>query len=156
MDVKSISARNKGQAGTHNSSGDQENQVSPTTTTGDRRCKRTQERTGPHNNNLVSRGFEGPTETSRAGNILLTTTARNTDGKRWTPDITPDKWEKKRECRRMTQGNRGREKPCGHGWRARGAKKPWKLWRQRSRTSKPTRSRCPNHCGKGQRSRTAR
>jgi len=43
--------------------------------------------------------------------IVLTTTARNTDGKRWTPDTTPDKWEKKGNCQKMTEGNRGREKP---------------------------------------------
>jgi len=59
MDIKSISARNKGQAGTHNSPGDRENQVSPTTTTGDKRWKRTQERTGPHNNNLAEEEPEG-------------------------------------------------------------------------------------------------
>jgi len=98
-DAKSISAKNKGQAGTHNSPGDRENQVSPTTMTGDRRWKRTQERTGPQNNNLVSEGLEGPTETSRAGSLVLTTTVRNTNGKRWTPDTTPDKWEKKGNCR---------------------------------------------------------
>jgi len=62
MDAKSISAKNKGQAGTHNSPGDRENQVSPTTTTGDRRWERTQERPGPPNN-LVSEGPEEPTET---------------------------------------------------------------------------------------------
>jgi len=111
MDAKSISARNMGQAGTHNSPGDRENQVSPTTTTGDRRWKRAQERTGPHNNNLVSEGLEGPTETSRTGSLVLTTTARNTGGKRWTPDTTPDKCEKKGNGRRMTAGNIGREKP---------------------------------------------
>jgi len=111
MDVKSISARNKCQAGTHNPAGDRKNQVSPTTTTGDRRWKRTQERTRPHNNNLVGERFEGPMETSRAGSIVLTTTARNTGGKKWTPGTTPDKWEKKGNCRRMTEGNSGREKP---------------------------------------------
>jgi len=111
MDVKSISARNKGPAGTHNLPVDRENQVSPTTTTGDKRWKRTQERTGPHNNNLVSEGLEGPTENSRAGSIVLTTTARNTGGKRWTQDTTPDKWEKKGNCQRMTEGSTEREKP---------------------------------------------
>jgi len=54
----------EGQAGTHNSPGDRENKVSPTTTTGDRRWKRTQERTGHHNNNLGSERPEGPRETS--------------------------------------------------------------------------------------------
>jgi len=110
MDAKSISAKNKGQAGTHNSPGDRENQVSPTTTTGDRRWKRTQERIGPHHNNLVSERLEGLTETSQAGSIVLTTTARNTGGKKWTPDSTPDKWEKKGNCQRMIEENKGREK----------------------------------------------
>jgi len=82
MDAESISAKNKGQAGTHNAPGERENQVSPTTTIGDRRWKRTQARTEPHNNNHVIEGPEGPTETSQAGSTVLTTTARNTGGKR--------------------------------------------------------------------------
>jgi len=86
-------------------------QVSPTTTTGDRRWKRTQERTGPHNNNLIGERLEGPMETSRGGSIVLMTNARITGGKRWTPDITPGKWERKGNCRRTTEGSRGREKP---------------------------------------------
>jgi len=109
MDAKPISAKNNGQAGTPNSPGDREKQVSPTTTTGHRRWKRTQERTGPHNN-LVSEGPEVPTLTSQVGSNVLTTTARNTGGKRWTPDTTQDKWEKKGPCPRITGSNTGREK----------------------------------------------
>jgi len=90
MDAKSISAKNKGQAGTHNSPGDRENQVSPTTTTGDKRWKRTQERTGP-DNNLAGEEPEGLITKSRAGSIVLTTIATNTDGKRWMPATTPAK-----------------------------------------------------------------
>jgi len=78
--------------------------------TGDRRWKRTQERTGLHNNNLVGEGPERPTKTSQAGSTVLTTTARNRGGKRRTPDTTPDKWEKKGPCRGMTGGNKRREK----------------------------------------------
>jgi len=112
MDAKSISAKNKGQAGTHNSPGNRENQVSPTTTTSDRRWKRTQdsERTGPHNN-LAGEEPEGLITKSRVGSIVLTTIATNTDGKRWTPAITPDKWEKKGPCERITEGNTRREEP---------------------------------------------
>jgi len=108
MDAKSISAKNKGQAGTHNSPEDRGNQVSPTTTTGDRRCKRTQERTGPHNN-LAGEEQEGLITKSPAGCIVLTTIATNTDGKRWTPAITPDKWEIKGHCQKITEGNTRRE-----------------------------------------------
>jgi len=104
MDAKSISAQNKGQAGTHNSPGDPENQASPMTTTGDRRLKRTHERTGSHNN-LVGGEPEGLITKSRAGSIVSMTIATNTDGKRWTPAITRDKWEKKGHCQRMTEGN---------------------------------------------------
>jgi len=100
---------NKGQAGTHNSPGDRDNQASPTTRTGDKRWKQTQERTGLPNDNLVSEGPDRPLETSRAGNLALTKTAMNTDGKRWTPAISPDKWEKKGHCRSTTEGNRKRE-----------------------------------------------
>jgi len=110
MDAKSISAKNKGQAGTHNSPGDRENQVSPTTTTGDRRWKPTQVRTGP-NNNLAGEEPEGLITKSRAGSIVLTTIATNTDGKRWTPAITPDKWAKEGHCQRITEGNTRREEP---------------------------------------------
>jgi len=110
MDAKSISAKSKGQGGTHYSPGDRENQGSPTTTTGDRRWKGTQERTGPDNNNLVSKGPEGPTENSRGGSTTVTRAARHTGWKRWTPDTTPDKCEKKGPCQRMTGGNRRREK----------------------------------------------
>jgi len=63
-----------------------------------------------YNNNLASEGPEGPTENSRAGSTVLTTTARNTSGKGWTPDTTPDKWERKGPCQKMTGGNRRREK----------------------------------------------
>jgi len=110
IDAKSISAKNKCQAGTHNSPGDRENQVSPTTTTGDRRWKQTDERTGAHNN-LAAEEPEGLITKSRAGTIVLTTIATNTDGKRWTPGITTDKWEKKGHCQRMTEGNTRREEP---------------------------------------------
>jgi len=89
-DAKSISAKNKGQAGTHNSPGDRENQVSPTTTAGDRRWKRTQERTGSHNN-LAGEEPEGLITKSQAGSIVSTMIATNTDGKRWTPATTPAK-----------------------------------------------------------------
>jgi len=99
MDAKSISAKNQGQAGTYNLPGDRENQVSPTTTTGDRRWKRTQEPTGSHNN-LAGEEPEGLITKSRAGSIVLTTIETNTNGKRWTPDITPDKWEKKGHCQK--------------------------------------------------------
>jgi len=81
MDAQSISAKNKGQAGTHKSPGDRENQVSPTTTTGDRRWNLTQERTGPHNN-LAGEEPEGLILKSRAESIVLTTIAGNTEGKR--------------------------------------------------------------------------
>jgi len=80
------------------------------TTTGDKRWKLTPESAGPHNHSPVSERPEGPTETSRAGSIVLTTTARNTGGKRWTPDTTPDKWEKKEPCKKMRGGNRKRDK----------------------------------------------
>jgi len=93
-----------------NSPGDRENQVSPTTTTGDRRWKQTQERTGPHNI-LAGEEPEGLTTKSRAGSIVSTTTATNSDGERWTPAITPDKWEKKGRYQRMTEGNTRREEP---------------------------------------------
>jgi len=108
MDVKSLSAKNKGQAGTHKLPGDRENQVSPTTTSGDRSWKRTQERTGPHNN-LTGQEPEGLITKSRAGSIILTTIATNTHRKRWTPAITPDKWEKKGDCQSMTEGITRRE-----------------------------------------------
>jgi len=90
MDAKSIHAKNKGEAGTHNSPGDRGKQVSPTTTTGDKRLKRTQERTGSHKN-LVEGEPEGLTTKSGAGSIVSTTIATNTDGKMRTPAITPDK-----------------------------------------------------------------
>ena len=111
--------------------------MSPTTTTGDRRWKRTQERKGPHNN-LAGEKPEGPITKSRAGKIVLTTIATNTDGKRWTPAITPDKWEKKGHRQRMTERNTKRQEPSGKGWKERGAKKQLlrtgKLWKKRSRT----------------------
>jgi len=110
IDAKSISAKNKGQAGTHNSPGDRENQVSPTTTTGDRRWKRTQERTGSHNN-LAREEPEGLITKSQAGNIVSTTIATNTDGTRWPPPTTPAKEEKMENCQRMTEGNTKRQKP---------------------------------------------
>jgi len=109
MGAKSISANNKGQAGIYNSPEDRGKQVSPTATTGDRRWKRTQEWTGPQNNNFVSEGPEGTMESSRAGSTVLTTTASNTGGKKWTPDTTPDKREKKGPCPRMTGGNTRKE-----------------------------------------------
>jgi len=116
MGAKSITAKNKGQAGTDNSPGDRENQVSPTTTTGDRRWKRTQERTGPHNN-IAGEEPEGLITKPRAGSIVSTTIVTNTDGKRWTPAITPDKWEKEEHCQSMTAWNTRREELLGHGGR---------------------------------------
>jgi len=109
-DAKSSLAKNKGQAGTHNFPGDRENHVWPTTTTGDRRWKQTQERTGPHNN-LTKEEPEGLITKSRARSIVLTIIATKTDGKRWTPAITADKWEKKGHCQSMTEGNKRREGP---------------------------------------------
>jgi len=70
MDAKSISAKNKGKAGSHNSPGDRENQVSPTTRIGDRRWKRTQKRTGSYNN-LVGGEPVGLITRSRAGSIFF-------------------------------------------------------------------------------------
>jgi len=90
MDGKSISARNKSLAGTHNSPGDRENQGWPTTTPGDRRWKRTQGRTGSHNN-LAGEELVGLIMKSRAGSIVSMTIATNTVGKRWTLAITPAK-----------------------------------------------------------------
>jgi len=46
-----------------------------------------------------------------AGTIALTTIAMNTDGTRWTPPITPDRWGKKGHCRSTTGGNTRREEP---------------------------------------------
>jgi len=69
MDAKSISAKNKGQAGTHNSPGDRNKQASATTTIGDKKWKQTQEGTGPPNN-LVSEEPEVLITKSRAGSIL--------------------------------------------------------------------------------------
>jgi len=94
MDVKFIWAKKKCQAGTHNSQEDRESQVAPMTTTGDRRWKRTQEKTWSHNNHVGGEA-EGLITKSRAGSIVSTTIATNTDGKRWTPAITPDELEKK-------------------------------------------------------------
>jgi len=108
MNVKFIWAKNKGQAGTHHSPEDRENQVSPTTTTGDRTWKPTQVKTGSHNN-LVGGEPEGLITKSRVGSIVSMTIATNTDGKRWTLAITHDKWEKEGHCQRMTEGNTGRE-----------------------------------------------
>jgi len=76
--------------------------------TGDRRWKRTQGKTGSHNN-LVGGEQERLITKSRAGSIVSTTIATNTDGKRWMPAITPNKWEKQGHCQRMTEGNTGRE-----------------------------------------------
>jgi len=91
------------------------------TTTGDKRWRQAQERTGTPNN-LDSEGPEESTETSRAGSTALTICATNTGGKWWMPDTTPDKWEKEGPCPRMTGGNKEREKRSGHGWGGRGAK----------------------------------
>jgi len=79
--------------------------VSPTTTTGDRRWKPTQERTGSHNNNLNDEEPQGLIMKSRAGRIVLTTTATSADRKRWMPALTPDKWGKEGCYRRMAEGN---------------------------------------------------
>ena len=78
--------------------------------TGDKTWKRTQWRTG-NSNNLVSEGPEGPIERSRGGSTVLTTSALNTGGKKWTPDTSLDKSEKEGQSQRMTAGNTGREKP---------------------------------------------
>ena len=67
----------KGQAGTHNSPGDRENQVSPTTTTGDRRWKQTQEKTGSTHNRVGERP-EGPITRLRAGSTVSIPTATTT------------------------------------------------------------------------------
>jgi len=77
--------------------------------TGDRRGKRTHKRTGPPNN-FNSERPDGPMETSRAGRIALTTIATTTHKKRWTPAITPDKWEKEGHCRGTTEVNTRRER----------------------------------------------
>jgi len=82
--------------------------VSPTTPTGDSRWKRTQEKTGFHKN-LVGGEPEGLITKSRAGSIVSTTIATNTDGKRWTPAIIHDKWKNRGHCQRMTEWNTGRE-----------------------------------------------
>ena len=78
---------------------------------GDKRWKQIQERTGPHNKNLVSEVAERLMETSGAGSIALTRIAMNTDVKSWTPAITPDRWEKKRPCRHTPEENTKREGP---------------------------------------------
>jgi len=52
---------------------------------------------------------EGLIRKSRAGSLVVTTIAMKTDGKRWTPAIIPDKWEKKGHCRKMTEGNTRRD-----------------------------------------------
>ena len=97
-----------------------------------------QERTEPHNN-LVNEGPQGPTQRSRAGNVVLTPIATTTIGERSTPAIKLDKWEEKGLYQRTREvGNRGREMPLGHSWRGRGAKKPGrtgKPWKGKSLTS---------------------
>ena len=70
MDAKSIQPKNKGQTGTHKSPGDREHQVSPTTTTGYRRWKQTQERTGPPHH-LIGEVPEEPITKLRAGSIVF-------------------------------------------------------------------------------------
>jgi len=80
MDAKSISAKNNGQAGTHNSPEDRDNQASPMTTTGEKRWKQTQQRTGAPNN-LASEEPEGPMVKPRTGSTVSTTSAMNTGGK---------------------------------------------------------------------------
>ena len=42
---------------------------------------------------------------SQAGSLVSMTSATTTDGKRWMPGITPDKWGKKGHCQRTTEGN---------------------------------------------------
>jgi len=85
-----LGEKNKGQGGTHNSPGDRGNQVSPMTSTGDMRWKRTQERTGSRNSPVEGEP-EGLITKSRAGSIVSTTIATNIDGKSWTRDLTTDK-----------------------------------------------------------------
>ena len=121
MDAKSISVKNKGQAGTHNSPGDLENQVSPTTTTGDKRWKQTQGRTGSHNN-LSGEEPEGLITKSGAGSIVSMTIARTPIGigRRWVlPRQIGEKGElskndrrehKKRRAVRTGLGGEGSEK----------------------------------------------
>jgi len=60
---------------------------------------------------------------SQAGRIVSTTSATTTEGRRWTPATTPDKWQKEEHCQRITEGNTRREQPWGHGCGERGAKK---------------------------------
>ena len=139
-------SENRGQAGTHNSPEDREDQVSPTTTTGDGRWKRTQEKTGCHNN-LVGGEPEGLITKSWAGSIVSTTIATKTDGKRWTQAITPNRWGKKGHCQSTTGGKTKREEPRGRGWGERGAKKPfetWKLWQGIYQTSEANSVALPN------------
>jgi len=80
------------------------------TTIGDPRWKQTQEKPGPPNN-LVNHGPDGVTQTSRAGNIVLTTSAMTTNGKGWMPAIPHEKGEEKGLGQRPTKENRGIERP---------------------------------------------
>jgi len=125
------------QAGTHNSPGDRDNQAWPTTRIGERRWKQTQGKTGPPNN-LVREGPPGPMEKSRAGSTVSTILLINSGGKRWKPETTPDKWQKKGPSQRTTEGNQGTDKAGGHGSEGRGAKqlfRTWMHWEGKSRTS---------------------
>jgi len=79
--------------------------------TDERRWKRTQESTGPHNDNLNNEEPEELIRKSRAGNIVAMTIATTTDGKRWTRTITPNKCKNKAHCRGTTRGYTRREKP---------------------------------------------
>jgi len=45
------------------------------------------------------------------GSIVLTTIAKNTAGKGWTPNTTPDKWDKKGPCQKTTEGSNERDEP---------------------------------------------
>jgi len=76
-DAKSTLAQNKGQAGTHNLPEDQESPVSPTTMTGDKKGKQTQERTRSPNNLNSERLLSLPgilTDGSTVATIRVATT----------------------------------------------------------------------------------
>ena len=93
---------------------------------------------GPTTTTSSEKGSKGPRRPHELGSLVLTTIARNTCGKKWTPDTTPDKWEKKGPCQRMTGGNTRKEELCGHDYEGKGAKKrfrTWKHWKQRYQTS---------------------
>jgi len=124
--------------------------VSFTTTIGDRKWKRTPEKTGPRNHEVASKGPEEPMENSGAGSIVGTTIARNTVGRRWTQGTTPDKEEKMGNCPRMTEGTK-KEKSGEHRAGGRGeGNNHGNPGRANIGPLKPTGPRSPYHWGKGQ------